>query len=742
VADLIPAPFGTLVHRAFVEYERTRAIFELPEHKFYRSRPGYDLGVQFHGQQATNALGPAAGPQTQMLQNIVLSWLAGARILELKTIQVNDHLTIPRPCIDATNVGYNVEWSQELRLEKAVREYVGAQMLLEMLRASGVLDGAYEDESFAQSEWIFDLSVGYDLKGLRHPRVVESIRACMDAESIIEELRPQIPERYHGLRDLPFRRDLVQSATLSTFHGCPAEEIEGIGEFLLRELGLHLTVKLNPTLLGVERCEQLLHDELGYTDIRPAREHFERDLQFEQMVPMAQRLRQSAAAVGLGFGLKLTNTLVVHNHRPMFADEVMYLSGQPLHVLTLHILRDVRAALGPELPISFSAGIDAHNFSRAMACNLTPITTCTDLLRPGGFGRLPAYLTNLEAEMQRLGVRSIGDFVLRAENHGEAAARAAVGELRAALERAARPGGDPRRQADVLEFTQALERRLCEAIRGSPYHDVRAALGAVWKTRPLLLRSTLRVENESADRAQLYRRLVELAAAANIDPVVERAPLEPRYHAARNARVPRKIGSHLQLYDCINCDKCMPVCPNAANFVYHAVPQDFEYVDYTWQDGALVAVPGGRFVVAKQHQIANYADFCNDCGNCDVFCPEDGGPFVEKPRFFSSLESWSRDGGMGFYVRLGRRHGIWGRFADGGEHFLQRDADSGATTFRSAAMEVDFDPSTHRPLQTRFPRGPVAAGTRLDMRAYHVLRTLLAGALDPTTVHMINTPQF
>ena len=44
----------------------------------------------------------------------------------------------------------------------------------------------------------------------------------------------------------------------------------------------------------------------------------------------------------------------------------------------------------------------------------------------------------------------------------------------------------------------------------------------------------------------------------------------------------------------------------------------------------------------KAHQLANFADFCNECGNCDVFCPEDGGPYIEKPRFFGSLEAWRR----------------------------------------------------------------------------------------------------
>ena len=45
-----------------------------------------------------------------------LAWLAGGRIMELKTVQVQDDLDIPRPCIHVPNVGFNVEWSQELRV--------------------------------------------------------------------------------------------------------------------------------------------------------------------------------------------------------------------------------------------------------------------------------------------------------------------------------------------------------------------------------------------------------------------------------------------------------------------------------------------------------------------------------------------------------------------------------------------------------------------------------------------------
>ena len=96
-----------------------------------------DLSVVVHGRRVANPVGPAAGPHGQMAQNVLLSWLAGGRFLELKTVQANDRLTIPRPCIDMETVGYNVEWSQELRLAESLREYVKGSMLVDVARARG-----------------------------------------------------------------------------------------------------------------------------------------------------------------------------------------------------------------------------------------------------------------------------------------------------------------------------------------------------------------------------------------------------------------------------------------------------------------------------------------------------------------------------------------------------------------------------------------------------------------------------
>ena len=120
MARLCPYPFAALVRRTFRELDRRQAIFDLPARAFFAGDPRKDLSVRVHGHAASTPFGPAAGPQSQLAQNIVLSWLGGGRIVELKTVQVDDELSIPRPCIDAQTIGYNIEWSQELKIEQSL----------------------------------------------------------------------------------------------------------------------------------------------------------------------------------------------------------------------------------------------------------------------------------------------------------------------------------------------------------------------------------------------------------------------------------------------------------------------------------------------------------------------------------------------------------------------------------------------------------------------------------------------
>ena len=381
MAELIPHPFGALITRMFMELETEESIFDFPSKKFFTGLSGKDYSVKFHGKNSSSPFGPASGPQTQMAQNILLSWLGGARIMELKTVQILDELEIPRPCIDMQTVGYNVEWSQELRIKQSLHEYVKGAMLIEILQASGKLDLA---ENFG--DVLYDMSVGYDLQGIKSDKVRQFIEGMLNAADIVEHYRKQIPDQYRQFRDLDFPTKLSDTLTLSTFHGCPPEEIEKIIDFLFREHGLNCIIKLNPTLLGKDRVHQLLNDIMGYEDVQVPDEAFANDTSWEQAQGFVERLGETAKSLGLGFGVKFNNTLIVENHRDFFpeTEKVMYLSGTPLHVLGINLVLQFRERFGDQFPISFSAGIDKTNFADAVALGLTPITVCSDLLKVGG----------------------------------------------------------------------------------------------------------------------------------------------------------------------------------------------------------------------------------------------------------------------------------------------------------------------------------------------------------------------
>ena len=589
MAELIPYPFAALIERMFSELESADSIFDLPSKSFFLGREGRDYSVPFHDKRAPTPLGPASGPQTQMAQNLVLSWLCGCRILELKTVQILDELEIPRPCIDMETIGYNVEWSQELKLEQSLHEYVKGAMLIEILKASGKLKMA---PGFG--EVIYDMSVGYDLKGIQTERVQDYIRGMKDASAVVEHYRKQIPDRFSQFRDLDFPTNLSNSLTLSTFHGCPPDEIERIIDFLLNEHSLNCIIKLNPTLLGEERVRELLQGVMGYEAVNVPSKAFQTDTSWDQAQGFVQRLGVTADQLGLGFGVKFSNTLIVENHRSFFpeSEKEMYLSGPPLHVLATNLVDRFRDRFGDHYPISFSAGIDRKNFADAVAIGLTPITSCSDLLKAGGYSRATTYFRELDSRMDRLGVNTIPDYIIKAYGNAEQA----LSEC-----------GKNAEDSKIDECRKALEE------------------------------GTSLLEAAGED---LYGRWLSQCKLLNTQTYAENATLDQRYALVKNSKPPTKVGSMLELFDCLTCDKCIPVCPNDANFMLSIPPEQVPVKTLTFEDGSWSVEESGKLVLEKKHQIANFADFCNECGNCDIFCPEDGGPYVLKPRFFGSRESF------------------------------------------------------------------------------------------------------
>ena len=116
-AEMVPLDLARLLDWIVRERASRGTVFGLHQDLFRLDLRQRAIGLVRRGHRLETPIGAAAGPHTQLSQNLVAAWLCGARFLELKTVQVRDELTIPRPCIDMRDVGYNCEWSQELPIE-------------------------------------------------------------------------------------------------------------------------------------------------------------------------------------------------------------------------------------------------------------------------------------------------------------------------------------------------------------------------------------------------------------------------------------------------------------------------------------------------------------------------------------------------------------------------------------------------------------------------------------------------
>ena len=391
-----PIPFDKLIGWARQEYADRGAIFGVPKEKFFTPHHTKD----WFGEGLGTVLGPAAGPHSQLAQNIVAAYLAGARFMELKTVQQMDgaelRACIPRPCINAQDEGYNVEWSTELTVQEAYDEYVKGWFALHVLQKELGLG--------TQRDFVFNMSVGYDLAGIQSPKIDGYIEGLKDASQTAIWRACMDWLEADGFDTSKISPKVCTSITLSTLHGCPPEEIERIARYLLEEKGLTTFVKCNPTLLGYETARGLL-DEMGYGYLSFNDHHFKADLQFSDAVPMLQRLQTLAAERSLGFGVKLTNTFPVKQKRGELPGDEMYMSGRALLPLTLKVVERLSAAFDGKLPISYSGGADAGNIDRIFATGIYPITVATTLLKPGGYGRLTQMAELLAPQMDTVGER-------------------------------------------------------------------------------------------------------------------------------------------------------------------------------------------------------------------------------------------------------------------------------------------------------------------------------------------------
>jgi putative selenate reductase len=505
-----PMSFERILDLTLEDYYTKGKIFGIEEKDFYRDIDN-SIEMNFCNEYLRFPVGPAAGPHTQLTQNFLAGYLTGCRYFEPKTVQIVDgkdmQAMIPRPCIDAKNVGYNVEWSTELTVEEAAEEYVKASVLMQVI---GIELGLSDVKDF-----ILNISVGYDLKGIQSKKISDFIDNLKDSKDTvifkecIDVLKKNINKfKRFKLEDIDnITSKITNIITLSTMHGCKASEILDIATHLIVNKKINMLLKCNSTLLGYDAVREIL-DNLGYNDIELKREDFDHDLQFETAKEIIAKLLDTAKENDVNFGVKLTNTLPVVNTRGVMPGEAMYMSGKPLYPIAINVAKKIAKEFN-NIPMSMSGGIDKNNVLDVFNAGIAPITIATLYLQPKGYINNSAVLN----EMKKLG------------------------------------------QAPKCLNLEALN-----------------ILG-------------------------------------------EKAKIDAHYKNKGNGRV---LEDKLETFDCLkSCGICVDVCPNRANM--------------------RVAVEG----LSANYQILHVENMCNECGNCHMFCPKGGFPYLKKTTIFRNLEEYT-----------------------------------------------------------------------------------------------------
>lgn len=396
-----PIPFNQLIDWCLDEYRQKGSVFGIKEEKFYKNSGKYMTNVL--GDKLSTPVGPAAGPQSQLAQNIIASYLTGARFIEVKTVQIMDgeqiQNAVARPCINAQDECYNCEWSTELTVPQAYEEYIKAFLAIRVLAKEF---GISDIQDFA-----YNLSVGYDLEGIKSEKVDSYIEGMKDASNtvIFKECKDYLLNNLDKF-DKVTKEDvegissqICASATLSTLHGCPANEIESIARYLLTEKKINTFVKCNPTMLGYDYVRNTL-DKMGFDYISFTDHHYVNDLQYEDAIVMFEKLMKLAKEEGRVFGLKITNTCPVDTKRNELPSEEMYMSGRSLLPLSMSLALKLSKAFDGKLPMSYSGGATGLNIQDLFKLGLEPITVATTILKPGGYTRFNQLAEACEPYLQ------------------------------------------------------------------------------------------------------------------------------------------------------------------------------------------------------------------------------------------------------------------------------------------------------------------------------------------------------
>lgn len=379
---MTPISFADLLGQYLTEFPLSRTL----------------AGVPFARNEQKIPIGPAAGPHTQLAGNLVAAYAAGAVHMELKTVQVleQEALGIQKPCIYVGHEVYNTEWSTELTVEEAKNEYIKAYLLIHIL---------CKELELGDAAFHFICSVGYDLQGIQSKKVDDFLNGMKSAKETdewkkdIQYVKEHIQSFQNitlkDIEDLEEKDCISDTVTLSTMHGCKAEEIGKIVTYLLKVKGFHTYVKMNPTLIGKDETRRILQEK-GYENIAFREEIFASDLKFDKAVELIGDCQQIAKKYNKIFGIKMTNTFPVMIQNGELSGDTMYLSGAALYPLAVNAAAKIVEALKETIPISYSGGADANNIVKLLQTGMQPITMSSILLQAGGYQNITRLVKKAE----------------------------------------------------------------------------------------------------------------------------------------------------------------------------------------------------------------------------------------------------------------------------------------------------------------------------------------------------------
>jgi len=394
-------------------FDTNQEIFDIPEKLFYKHWHYHVLYTEKYGKKIHNSIGISSGPLTQLAQNIVSGWLCGARFLDLKTVQPNQITDRTKPSIDIFDGSYNCEKSHELTVEQAYDQYLNAWIIIHVLNHKLNPD-QYKNQEIGT---IFNMSLGYTLADIRSDKMQWFVDKMINCSVEKEEKIKLIKKIYPAISKIKIPDQISNSFTVNTCKGCSARELEYICKFLIIDKKLHPGLKFSPKLLGYKSVMAILNAENTFNaEVNP--EDFENSIQYGEAITLIKNISETANELGLELTVKISNSLACKNNTgqiPGTAEEV-YLSGRALHPIAVNLAAKFQSKFEGQLDISFSGGANCFNVVNLMQSGFSSITTCTDLLKPGGYGRLNQYFTELSKSFTNFQAKSIREFILKSGN--------------------------------------------------------------------------------------------------------------------------------------------------------------------------------------------------------------------------------------------------------------------------------------------------------------------------------------